>query len=188
MVLVVAHRACPKDAPENSVAGVRAAQAAFVARRHRGTPTPLPTLEDALDQLPPGLGVALDCKDDRAVGAAAALVAARGIGPRTMVWARSAGAVAEARSRFPGSEVALLRDTRDEATTLQYVRDAHASGATQVSVHQRRISRRVVDEAESLGIFVFVWVVQRGAHEAALATGVHGVVTDWQAIARSLLG
>lgn len=229
MVLVVAHRACPRDAPENSIAGVRLAKQLgadaveidvrltrdgvpvllhdrslvrttmrtgrvdeltadeFTARRHRGRGEHLPTLHAALEGLPADLGVALDCKDDRAVPAAAAAVRALGLGDRTMVWARSPEAVAHARAALPESAVALLRDTRDEASTLRYVHDAHAAGASQVSVHQRRISRRVVEEAEALGIFVFVWVVRAGGHEAALATGAHGVVTDWPAIARSLV-
>lgn len=229
MTVVVAHRACPRDVPENSIAGVLLARSLgadaveidvrltrdgvpvllhdrsvlrttlrtgrvdemsvddFRSRRHRGGSATLPTLREALERLPAGLVVALDCKDDRAIPAAAEVVADLGLGSRTMVWARSPDAVAVARSMVPDAEVALLRDTRDDAGTLRYVRDAHAAGASQVSVHQRRISRRVVEEAEALGVFVFVWVVRREAHEAALATGVHGVVTDWPAIARSLV-
>lgn len=228
--LVVAHRTCPLDAPENSLAGIaRAAELGadaveldvrltkdgvpvllhdrsllrtawrprrvgsitatrFTAACHHGTGIGLPTLHDALVALPAQVGVALDCKDDHAFAAAAAVVRDLAVGSRTMAWVRSAALVEVAHELLPEAQVALLRDTDDEASTLRYVRDARSCGASQVSMHQRQVSRRIVDEAELLGVTVFGWVVRRDAHEAVLAAGVHGLVTDWPATARALVG
>lgn len=226
---VIAHRACPLDAPENSLTGIRRAAAlgadavevdarltrdgvavllhdaspwrvarhpvpvrwlsasGFTSLRHRGTDEHLATFAQALATLPPGLSVAVDLKAHAVLPAVAAAVAAAGLVERTMVWARSPEGVGDAHRLLAGATTALLRDTSDEDSTLRYLHDAHACGARQVSIHQRRISARVVDQAVALGLEALVWVVEPDGHEAVLDLGVAGVVTDWPATARRLV-
>ncbi len=227
-VLVIAHRTCPLDAPENSVCGVQEAARLgadaveldvrltrdgvpvlmhdrtgwrtarrpwpvrwttgerFTTACHRGTAERLPALRAALEALPRTIGVAIDLKDGRALGPAAEVVRELGMVDRTMLWARDVSGVIEARRLLGGVRTALLRDTVDEEATLRYLRDAHACGATQVSIHEDRVTARVVDEAARLQVVAFAWVVRRDSHATVLRAGVGGVVTDWPQLARSL--
>lgn len=153
----------------------------------RGSATRLPTLRHALDALPAGLDVAIDVKDHRDVEATARVVRATGVEAQAMLWVRDAQGVRVAARLLPGARTALLRNTYDERSSLRYVADAHDCGADQISLHQRGVTRRVVDSARSVGIEVLAWVVERRGHEAVLAAGVDGVVTDWPLLARSLL-
>jgi glycerophosphoryl diester phosphodiesterase len=159
----------------------------FTKACHRGTADHLPALRDALDALPAPIGVAIDLKDHRAVSAAAAVVRDLRMVDRAMLWARTVGGVREAQRLLGDVRTALLRDTDDEESTVRYVRDAHACGATSVSIHQDRLTARVIDQADRLGILALAWVVERQAHERVLQLGVTGVVTDWPALARELV-
>jgi glycerophosphoryl diester phosphodiesterase len=158
----------------------------FTGVRHRGTADHLPTLRDALEALPASMGVAIDLKDHRAVRSTAAVVHDLRLVDRVMVWARTPQGVCDARMLLGPVRTALLRDTDDEESTVRYVRDAHGCGATSVSIHQDRVTARVIDEAARLGVLALAWVVDREAHERVLRFGVAGVVTDWPRLARAL--
>lgn len=224
--LVIAHRTCQLDAPENSLAGIAAAVDAdaveFDVRRTRdgvavlfhdrlawrigrlpfpvllvgspglGTrmgrhhPGGLVTLAEALAACPPGLRPALDVKDSRALPLViAALRAADRLD--ALVWCHDAAAVRRVTTALPGTETALLRNTRGEPSTLRYLAAAAAAGATAVSIHQRAVTPTVVAAAERLGVRPYAWVVTEDGHQAVLDAGVHGVTTDWPTTARALI-
>jgi glycerophosphoryl diester phosphodiesterase len=81
--------------------------------------------------------------------------------------------------------VALLRNTSNDASSRVYFRDAVRWGAQAVSLHPRAQRASVVDAAQRAGLFVYAWVVRPDDHEAAVALGVDGLVTDWVGIARA---
>lgn len=162
----------------------RMTSATFRSLRHPGTTTPLPTLDEALAELPAGLRVAIDVKHRHATDLVLAAVRASGRDEAAMVWVRHPDDVAPAVRLVGRDRVALLRDAGDDAAGLAYVRDAAAAGAGQVSLHQRGTSERVVAAALDAGLTCWSWVVDEHRHRAVIATGVHGVVTDWPRTAR----
>jgi glycerophosphoryl diester phosphodiesterase len=225
--LIVAHRTCPLDAPENTVAGIvaaarlgadaveidvrrtrdgdlvlmhdptawRLAHRPVVVRRATGarmdrlrlgaTGVPVNRLGDVIEALPAGLGLAVDLKDAAAMPAVVAALRAAGALDGARLWCRVPAAVTWAARAAPGSEVALLRNTRSERDTLRYLDDAVGAGAAAVSLHQRAVSRSIVDVAHERGLVVYAWVVEPAAHRDVIGTGVDGVVTDWIDIARA---
>jgi glycerophosphoryl diester phosphodiesterase len=226
-LIVIAHRTCPLDAPENSLAGIERAAALgadaveidarvtrdglavlahdrtawrtarwpvpisalsserFRSLRHRGTTSALPTLTDALEALAPGLRVAIDVKDRHATKAVVEAVRVTRTSDAAMIWVRHPADVATATTVVAPEQVALLRDAGDDAAVLAYVRDATSAGAGQVSLHQRATSERVVGAAVDAGLTCWSWVIDESQHARVIATGVHGVVTDWPTAARA---
>lgn len=214
--LVIAHRTCMLDAPENSLAGIAAAAGSGadavevdvrrsrdgvavlfhdrIAWRLRRRPLPaavlraagLVTLAEALAACPPTLRPALDVKSPSATPLVIDAIRASG---RTdaLFWSRRAAAIASMRAALPDVETALLRNTKGEADTARYLADAAAAGATAVSIHQRAVSSAVVAEAKRVGVRPYAWVVSEDAHERVLAAGVEGVTTDWPRTARTLI-
>ncbi|MEO6712681.1 MAG: glycerophosphodiester phosphodiesterase, partial [Mycobacteriales bacterium] len=140
-----------------------------------------PTFALAVDVLPPGLALAVDIKDPRAMPVVIDQLRAAGALHRALLWCRSVRAVAEAARSEPGSEIALLRNTSSSKQTRQYLTDARSAGAHAVSLHQRAVTAGVVDEAHELGLTAYAWVVEQGADAPVLDCGVDGVVTDWVA-------
>jgi len=229
MTVVIAHRTLPRDAPENSLEGVRRAGAlgadyveVDVRRTRDGVPVllhdstllrtgwrprrirsltldevarlklrdghNLPTLADALAQAPPSLGFALDTKDPGAAPAALAAVEAAGALDRVLLWSQHDEAVRHYVARAPaGTEVALLRDTKDAAGTARYLDDAVALGATAVSVHHGVLDDALVATAHQRGLKVHCWFQSLEVQAAKAAVLLDGIVTDWPADARSRL-
>jgi len=228
-VRIVAHRTCPLDAAENSLAGitvaarlgadaveidVRRTLAGGVVLGHDSTywrmarspvpvvltvgplrrrlrlpdGTPPPALGDVLRDLPDGLALAIDAKASAAVAPTIDLLTEAGLLGRAALWVRRERTVAEVARLAPDCERALLADAATAQTALAYVERAAACGATAVSLHHRTVERPVVDAAHDRGLSVYAWVTQADAHEPVLAAGVDGVVTDWPARARSLVG
>lgn len=149
---------------------------------------PLPRFAAAIDGLPDGLDVAVDVKDGRSMAAAIAVLTASGKLDRAMLWSRHAPAVATAAERAPANERALLRNTVGPEKTLAYLRDAASLGATAVSVMDVSVSAEVVRAAHDLGLTIYAWVRTAEAHGAVIDAGPDGVVTDWVAQARRLVG
>lgn len=218
--LVIAHRTCPRHAPENSLEGVRRAAElgadlveVDVRRTRDGIPVlchdPLlwrtarrpwpvwavasprlrsvrlrhggervPFLADLLRDLPPDLGVAIDIKHASAAAATLAEVHRHGVADRVLLWSQKSRAVRYLARSAPGTEVALLRDTRDDRTDRRMLDDAERWGATAVSVHQSRVTQELVDEAHRRGLRVHAWF-QDPDTQRRLLPFVDGVVTDW---------
>ena len=226
--LVLAHRTCPLDERENSLAGIDAAARlgadgvevdvrrsrdgsavllhdAWLTRvQHRpvrvswlrderlarlGVPTLAAALEAACAA---GLRVAIDTKDPGAAGATLAAVRATGHVDHVLLWSQHMPTVREYVRALPDAEVALLRDTFDEAAHNRLLADAAAIGARAVSAHQDVVTAEFVAAARERGLAVYCWYqqlsVQRARLEAVAAAGLAGVVTDWPAAAREALG
>lgn len=149
--------------------------------------TDVVTLDEALAAVPPGVALAIDLKAHAAV---LAVLADVGHARRrdVMIWCRRPEAVGAVRERAPWLSTALLRNTWTRAGTRRYLRDAARAGAHAVSLHQRVVDADVVGQAHELGLLAYAWVVEEGAHERVAGYGVDGLVTDWPALARSLVG
>lgn len=142
----------------------------------------LPTLADALNQAPAGLGFALDTKDPGAAPATLAAVAAAGILDRVLLWSQHEEVVSHYVARAPaGTEVALLRDTKRGAETTRYLNQASALGATAVSVHQDILDDALVAEAHDRGLRIHCWFQSLDVQAAKAGMPVDGIVTDWPA-------
>jgi glycerophosphoryl diester phosphodiesterase len=149
-------------------------------RRRDRSGVALPTFADVLACLPPGLGLAVDIKDPRALGGVLAqLKAWRGDRSRIAVWIRDADAVRRIAHELPGTDRALLQNTSSESRTRGYLGDAAACEATEVSVHQDGIAPWVVTEAHALGLRAYCWIIDMPRLTEALVAGVDGVVTDY---------
>ncbi len=156
--------------------------------RLRGGAEAIPTLADALDALPGRLVVAVDLKDDSAADAALAEVRRQGKEDRVLFWSRSVDVTARIASAAPGVECALLRDAREPADVRRFLGDAAAAGARAISAHEDVLSPAFLEDAHAVGLLVYSWVRAVERHEEKLALGLDGVVTDWPAHARRILG
>ncbi len=228
---VVAHRTCPRDAPENSLEGIAVAAAAGanyvevdvrltrdgvpvllhdplllrttglplpvrwtssdrVARtRLKGGREPVPTLAAALAALPDAMGMAIDLKDPAAAEATLAAVGRAGCGEKVLLWAQSnEGAAYFVAHAPPGAEVALLRDTFDEAAHERFLDDAIRLGVAAISAHPDVVTSVFVAEASGRGLGVYAWVRDVSAHAEKMAAGLRGFVTDFPREARAALG
>ena len=148
----------------------------------------LPTLADALAQVPDGLGFALDTKDPGAAPATLMAVEKADVADRVLLWSQHAEAVRHFVARAAeGTEVALLRDTRGGAETDRYFSDARALGATAVSVHQDVLDDALVEKAHEQGLTIHCWFQSLAVQAAKASIPVDGIVTDWPVDAVSRL-
>ncbi len=226
---VVAHRTCPLDAPENSLAGIRAAHAAGadlaevdvrltrdlvpvlchdpLPWRTLHWPVPVrltasprferlrsrdrvpydqpPTLARAATSLPPEMGLAVDLKASKAVGPTIEVLAAAGVLDRSELWVRSKRAAALARARSAGCRLALLGPARTGEQAVKYLERAAGARVDAVSLDDSVVDEAVVRRARELGLFVYCWVRDEGAHHRVAELGVDGIVTDWPVTARA---
>ena len=150
--------------------------------------TPPPSLGDVLGDLPPGLDLAIDAKASAAVAPAIDLLSDAGLVGRAALWVRRERAVADVARLAPSCERALLADAPTSEAARVYIDRAAECGATAVSLHHRVVDRPTVDVAHARSLTVYAWVTQPDGHERVLGAGVDGVVTDWPALARSLVG
>lgn len=233
--LVIAHRTCPLDAPENSVEGIRLAPTIganaveFDVRQCRdGTPVLLhdavacrtakdpwrtpksvwpvrymstaaftglvlrggghpPTLRQVVENLPPGLDMAFDIKDPRAMNACIDVVLAANLADRTMLWCRDSRAVDLAARRAPKVRRALLRDDLRRGGPYKYLDDSAALGTHAVSIHERFVDAAVVAHGHNIGLEIYAWVQSAETQPAMLEAGADGLITDWPALARKLI-
>jgi glycerophosphoryl diester phosphodiesterase len=149
-------------------------------RRRDGSGAALPTFAEVLAGLPPGLALAIDVKDPRALtGVLAELQRWRGDRTRVALWIRDADAVRRVARELPGTGRALLQNTSTEARTRGYLADAAGCDATEVSVHQDGIAPWVVTEARELGLRTYCWIIDLEKQATALAASVDGLVTDY---------
>jgi glycerophosphoryl diester phosphodiesterase len=225
--LIIAHRTCPLDAPENSLAGMRVAaeQGAdgveidlrmsldqhpflmhdWTMRRTTGFPLPLEltpasvararfiehsdehvhSLAEALDELPPGLRLAVDVKTPWAVIPLVQEMKCRRIEQRVLIWCTSALAVRYAVWRTPSVEVAYLKDVTSEAGKRRFLAKAVLIGAHAVSAHWDAIDARFVAAAHALGLRVYSWHGAAPLTPEKLDSGIDGLITDYPRDARA---
>lgn len=230
-MLVIAHRTCPRDAPENSLAGIRHAaragadavevdvrltsdgvpvlhhdagllrmtflplpvrltRAAWATRlRLRGGRERVPTFVEALQLLEalPGLRMAVDVKDPRAHGKTLEAVRDVGMLDRVLLWSQHRPCVEYFAEHCPGSEVALLRDTADVASTIRLFDEAVALGARAVSIHWSMVDAAVLGEANARRLAVYSWCKKVADFPAKARLPLAGVVTDWPGATRKML-
>jgi len=147
-----------------------------------------PTLAAAAEALPPHLGFAVDFKDGRAVGVSVDVLAALGVLDRSLLWTRDQRSTEFAVRGGHGAERALLAPASTPAAVYDYLHRAAAWGVEAVSIDDRVTDPVVVASAHELGLVVYCWVRSEDGHEAAAATGVDGIVTDWVGAARRARG
>jgi glycerophosphoryl diester phosphodiesterase len=155
--------------------------------RLRGSDETVPTFAEALGALEGDLRMAIDVKDPAAAGAVLSEVRDAGAESRVLFWAKSANAVAFAADQAPEIEAALLRDARRPAEIHRFMADAEQAGARGISAHWSVIAPAFVDAARARGLRVYAWCKTPVIASDKLAL-LDGVVTDWPATARALLG
>jgi glycerophosphoryl diester phosphodiesterase len=153
----------------------------------------VPTLRDALVAArDAGLKVAIDTKDAKAAEAVVAAVDDVDAREHVLPWSQHMPVVRAFVRNLPDAEVALLRDTFNPEEHDRLLADADAIGARAVSAHQDAVTPAFIAAAAERGLNVFVWyqrlAVQERKLEEVAATGLHGVVTDWPAQARTVVG
>lgn len=156
---------------------VRLAPSWLVAKlRQRGE---LVRFEDVLAELPDGLLLAIDIKDSAA--AVPVLEAVRGAdrAGQALLWTKSVRAARRLSQLAPGSEVALLRDSRSRAGLRRFLGDAEACGARAISAHWAAVTPGLVRRAHRRGLKVYAMARRADQHAAKFAMGIDGVVTDW---------
>jgi glycerophosphoryl diester phosphodiesterase len=218
--LIIAHRTCPLDAPENSLAGIRIAAEhgsdgveidlrmsldqqpllfhdstmrrttgfrlpleatpSPVARRLRleGSGEQVPSLAEALDELPSGLLLAVDVKTPWAIVPLMREVKRRDMEQRVLVWCTSALAVRYAVRVSPRSEVAYLKDSRDERGKRDFVWKAKRLGAGAISAHWLAIDAAFVALAHDYGLKVYSYHAGYDLTPERLRAGLDGLITD----------
>lgn len=149
-----------------------------------GTTETLPTLQDALEALPPGLDLAVDVKEPAALEPTIDVLDRAGMLDRARLWGRRPAMVRLIRDRAPHNQRALLHNTVTEARALRYVENAARVGANAVSVMDISLTPRVVRRAHELDLFVNCWVRVHRHQAKVIACSPDAVVTDWIADAR----
>ena len=144
----------------------------------------VPSLADVLEQLPDGLGLAVDIKDAGAAPAVLAEVRRRNATDRVLLWSQRGRAVRYLAQAADGIEVALLRDTHDAAGDQRFLHDAVRWGARAISVHEGSLARDLPCRAHARGLRVYTWFQDLARQRGGVTSGLDGVVTDWVAEAR----
>jgi glycerophosphoryl diester phosphodiesterase len=225
--LIVAHRTCPKDTPENSLEGIAKARElsadaveidlrvsleqkphllhdwslhrttgywppieltprAIIDRlRLQGGSEGVPTLQAALDALPPELMIAVDVKTPWSIWHLAREIRKRRLEARTLAWCTSEWDVRYMRRFAPEVETAYLRSDTDPAGKLAYLAKAVRLGANAISAEWRAIDPSFVNTAHELGLRVYSWHAEWELTQAKLESGLDGLVTDYPVEARA---
>jgi glycerophosphoryl diester phosphodiesterase len=161
----------------------------FVIRRLRlrGGIETVPSLEQALDALPPDKTVAVDIKASWAVLPLLGEVRKRGIAARTLVWTPSALCARYAVRHDPGWQVAYYKDFADPPSNRAFIDKAKRLGAQAVSLDWRAIEADLVTYAHNAGLRVYSWHKDVELTPEKLASGLDGLITDHPAKARAAL-
>lgn len=153
----------------------------------------VPTLVEALEAAGgSGIRVAIDTKDPGAAEAVLTAVRDANAADRVLLWSQHMPVVRSFVRALPDVQVGLLRDTYEPAEHERFLADAEAIGARAVSAHQDAVTPPFIAAARERGLDVFTWF-QRADKQAArlaelTAAGLAGVVTDWPARARDVIG
>lgn len=154
---------------------------------------PVPTLEDALDAIPPdGPGVILEIKSGpETVDAVHAIVSDRGLLHRTLLKSFDVAVLDRARTLDPDWSRLYVFLGRlpfgfgiDDGLTR---RDLLGEDVTWVQVHRLFLSRSFVEDAHERGLKVVAWDVhsERAIHRA-IERGVDAIETDRPGLVREI--
>ena len=155
--------------------------------RLRADGEPVPLLADVLEQLPDGLGLAIDIKDATAAPAVLAEVRRCDALDRVLFWSQKGRAVRHLARAQVGTEVALLRDTHSPRADERLIRDAVRWGANAISIHEDALKRPLLDRARQRGLRVYAWLQDDPTRYDVAGRRLDGVVTDWVAETRRVL-
>jgi myo-inositol-1(or 4)-monophosphatase/deoxyribonuclease-2 len=152
----------------------------------------VPTLTVALERARSvGLRVAIDTKDAGAAEAVLEAVRAMDALDQVLLWSQHMPTLRTFARAQPEVELALFRDTLDDAAHDRFLADAVAVGARAVSAHQDAVTPAFVASARDRGLAVYCGYQSLETQTARLAevarAGLAGVVTDWPAQARAVL-
>jgi glycerophosphoryl diester phosphodiesterase len=152
----------------------------FIIRRLRlrGGIEPVPSLEQALDALPPDKTIAVDVKAPWGILPLLSEVKRRGIAARTLVWTPSALCARYAVRHNPGWEVAYYKDFEDPLSNRAFIDKARRLGAQAVSLDWRAIDHDLIAYAHDAGLRVYSWHKDYELTPEKLATGLDGLITD----------
>jgi len=153
----------------------------------------VPTLAEALEAArEAGVKLAIDTKDPGAAESVLAAVRDTGSEQRVLPWSQHMPVVRSFVRALPDAEVALLRDSFDATGHARFLADAEAIGARAVSAHQDAATPGFIAAARERGLAVYTWFQRADKQADRLAevveAGLAGVVTDWPAQAREVLG
>jgi glycerophosphoryl diester phosphodiesterase len=153
-------------------------------RRLTGGSETVPTLDAAMDAIPPGKLIAVDVKTPWSIFALVRAVKQRGIQSRTLVWCSSERVLRYATGRLPGVELAYYKDYEDGPSNIEFIGKAARIGAHAVSLDWRGVSVDVVAAAHGLGLKVYSWHKEHPLTAEKLAAGIDGLITDYPARSR----
>ena len=145
----------------------------------------VPSLAEALANLPPGLVVAIDIKHASAAPATLAEVRRQHLEDRTLLWSQHTPAVEFTAREAPDIESALLRDALSIEGIRHFLDDAVRVGARAISAHWNAISSSFLAEAHGRGLKVYSMSRDERSQAAKLSIGLDGIVTDWPQEARA---
>jgi glycerophosphoryl diester phosphodiesterase len=161
----------------------------FLLRRlrlRRGHEPP-PTLDEALDALPPTLSIAIEVKDAGASATTLRAVRKHGLESRVRFWSYREPAVRYFAKEAPEIETSLLRDPTDPEGLARFLADASAYGARGISAHWAAINPQFVAEAHDRGLKVYSWIRDLDVVAKKVAYGMDGIVTDQPREVRAIL-
>jgi glycerophosphoryl diester phosphodiesterase len=147
----------------------------------------VPTFAEALDALPEGLRIAIHVKAPRVIDPVLDELRNQGRQRVAMVWSKHPSPLRVAAAREPDIETSLLRDTFTPRSHRAFLRAAQQCGARGVSAHWQAITPTFVERAHLLGLAVYSWWRSPCVPSDKLAL-LDGLVTDWPAEARALVG
>jgi glycerophosphoryl diester phosphodiesterase len=153
----------------------------FVLRRLRldGTADRVPTLKEAIEALPDGLGLAIEIKDAAACRETLQLIRSRKLEERAVMWSYREEAVRFFAREAPEIEGSLLRDSTDPEGLQRYLQDAVEYGARGISAHWSAITPQLVGEAHDRGLKVYSMTRDLETVAKKAAAGLDGIVTDY---------
>ena len=135
---------------------------------------------------------AIDTKDPKAAEAVVAAVTAADAADIVLPWSQHMPVVRAFVRALPGAEVALLRDSFTPEEHDRLLANAQAIGPHAVSAHQDAVTPAFIAAAAERDLLVYCWYQQGEKQDTRLAevaaAGLHGVVTDWPAAARRIVG
>jgi glycerophosphoryl diester phosphodiesterase len=147
----------------------------------------VPSLAQALDELPASLMIAIEIKDESTGRAVLREVRARSLEPRVLVWSYREVAVRHFAREAPEIETSLLRDPTDPPGLTRFLSDAVAFGARGISAHHAAVNPQFVGEAHDRGLKVYSWIRELDSVPRKVAAGLDGIVTDQPKEVREVL-
>jgi glycerophosphoryl diester phosphodiesterase len=162
---------------------------AFLVRRQRlhGSSESVPSLEGALDAVPPTMMVAMDLKTPWAAFPLLNEIRRRGIERRALIWCSSGRVARYIAGKSPKTEVALYKDLEEQAANRHLIDNAADLGLRAVSLDWLSIMPSLVEYGHRRGLRVYSWHREFDLSDEKLASGLDGIITDHPARVCSVL-